>query len=81
MRKLDVEKAIDTLRRAYPAEFAILAAADAEVTEWRVAYAREVLAKVATAIGTPVGPRFAQHAMAAIKRLDGRDNAVFWRDK
>lgn len=81
MRKMDVERAIQVLREAHPVEFNILAAADAELTEWRIAYANEVLRQVVTGVGTRVGPQFAKHAYAAMKRMEGRDNAVFWRNR
>lgn len=81
MNKMDVGQAIQVLREAHPVEFAILAAADAELTEWRIAYALEVLRQVALNAGTRVGPQFARHALAAMKRMEGRDNEVFWGNK
>lgn len=81
MNKMDVERAIQVLREAHPVEFAVLAAADSELTDWRIAYALEVLRQVALSAGTRVGPQFAKHAYAAMKRMEGRDNAVFWRNR
>jgi hypothetical protein len=79
--KRDVELAIAHIRQTCPAEFAILQQADREYSDFRRAYAVDVLKKVAAATGERIGPQFARHAQAAWMRLEALTDNFFWRDR
>lgn len=80
IKRVEVERAIAVLRDAHPVEFALLQAADREYSDFRRAYATEVLKKCAAGIGQRIGPEFGSHATRAWMRLEGLIDRDYWRN-